>query len=575
MRARRACLHWAHSGPLAGWTGERRNRRQPRAPLLTMESQPTEWEHADVAAAVADVLAPHFTITDDAQPFATVHSHRLPVPPVGNTYIVLGRITLEEAFEANGKIHIPDWLQDLHDQVHGLLELDDTRDQWKGVAGRLHAIVCVTRVPGGRVRLQIRDCTRGTPVGTVHSLALGGKTRVKGADGKLTTVSDDAWTEIQHGDKLLLCPRHNEDDYTVFNFDVSIPLPPPTAEEAMVARLAQPHMVKFVLPGRDVGKLIGTGARIKTGLQTEHSCVIEIASKQHVYPGSASALIHGQAVALSASSAADIAPALRAVLTATSIPLEGFYLVVPVTVAGKLQGDDNNGLRRLQERLGVRLNMQPADATAPEQILEASGRIDGILAVVAHILTALGPKSACNYTPIEPIHARASVRGAGSGGAGARSGGGGALAVRNSVHGGGGGHASGMQRAHRGGGVRGRGGSSSAGGGSSGGRTPPRTGTATVCHFWLEGTCTRASCRYAHTEETQYQQGGGQSSKKDRDKAAQRGDNKTRNKVKKEIQKAGRKKRKSLRGNQGKGRQLDPKGKPGNKSKKAKASKKS
>ncbi len=551
-----------------------------------MESQPTEWERADDAAAVADVLAPHFTITDDAQPFATVHSHQLPVPPVGSTYIVLGRITLEQAFGLNGKIHIPDWLQDLHDQVQGLLELDDTRDQWKSVAGRLHAIVCVTRVPGERVRLQIRDCTRGTPVGTVHSLALGGKTRVKRADGKIITVSDDDWTEIQHGDKLLLCPRHNADNYTVFNFDVSIPLPPPTAEEAMVARLAQPHMVKFVLPGRDVGKLIGTGARIKTGLQMEHSCVIEIASKQHVYPGKASALIHGQAVALSASSAADITPALRAVLTATSIPLEGFYLVVPVTVAHKLQGDDNNGLRRLQERLGVRLNMLlPADATATEQILEASGRIDGILAVVAHILTALGPKSACNYTPIEPIHARASVRGAGIGGAGARSGGGGALAVRNSVHGGGGGHASGMpgtsaaggvmQRAHRGGGVRGRGGGSSEGGGSSGGRAPPRAGTAPVCRFWRQGRCTRESCPYAHAEETQYQQGGGQTSKKDRDKAAQRGDNKTRNKVKKEIQKAGRKKRKPLRGNQGKGRQLDPKGKPGNKSKKAKASKNS
>ena len=132
-----------------------------------------------------------------------------------------------------------------------------------------------------------------------------------------------------------------------------------------------------------------------------------------------------------------------------------------------------------------------------------------------------------------------------------------------------------MERARRDGGGRGRGGGSSAGDGSSSGRALSRTGPAPVCRFWREGTCTRASCRYAHTEETQYQQGGGQSSKKDRDKAAQRGDNKTRNKVKKEIQKAGRKKRKSLRGNQGKGRQLDPKGKPGNKSKKAKASKKS
>ena len=57
-----------------------------------MQSQDTAWAEDDDAATVADVLAPHFTITNDAQPFATVHSHRLPVPEVGETYIVLGRL---------------------------------------------------------------------------------------------------------------------------------------------------------------------------------------------------------------------------------------------------------------------------------------------------------------------------------------------------------------------------------------------------------------------------------------------------------------------------------------------------
>ena len=85
---------------------------------MPMQSQDTAWAEDDDAATVADVLAPHFTITNDAQPFATVHSHRLPVPEVGETYIVLGRLTLEQAFEARN-IHIPDWLQDLDAQVQG------------------------------------------------------------------------------------------------------------------------------------------------------------------------------------------------------------------------------------------------------------------------------------------------------------------------------------------------------------------------------------------------------------------------------------------------------------------------
>jgi hypothetical protein len=161
--------------------------------------------------------------------------------------------------------------------------------------------------------------------------------------------------------------------------------------------------------------------------------------------------------------------------------------------------------------------------------------------------------------------------------------------LRNSVHGGVGGHARGMAGTSAvGSSVRGgRGGHVAAGIRGTGDEILICGHCGYDFTFSVEDQAFHQQQNYAHKPETckvckakrsrgtQHQQGGGQSSKKDRDKAAHRGDNKTRNTVKKDIQKAGRKKRESLRGNQGKGRQLDPKGKPGNKSKKAKASKNS
>ena len=62
--------------------------------------------------------------------------------------------------------------------------------------------------------------------------------------------------------------------------------------------------------------------------------------------------------------------------------------------------------------------LPPAQASPPltEQILKCDGRItiNCIMHVVKEVTTVLGPKDACNYAPVEPIHARARL-GAASG----------------------------------------------------------------------------------------------------------------------------------------------------------------
>ena len=45
------------------------------------------------------------------------------------------------------------------------------------------------------------------------------------------------------------------------------------------------HFLKFVLPQRLVGKVLGKGGLIKEGIQKEHSCSIEVANRKNIYPG--------------------------------------------------------------------------------------------------------------------------------------------------------------------------------------------------------------------------------------------------------------------------------------------------
>ncbi len=474
-------------------------------------------------------------------------THTLRAPKVGAAYMILGRITLEQAFLAKKEqqsLHIPAFLQQLHqddpDCVHGLLELQDTRETHMSAAGRLHAAVRMTRLPNQQMRLCIRDCDRGKD-GATQPMPAPQRSVIQRHGGEgVQPVTDDAWTELQHGDILHICPHIQRgtirEKYTAFKFAVSMPMPQAgAAEEAEQTRQAQPHMLKFVLPGRIVGKLIGQAGRTKTALQREHNCGIEIANSQHVYPGMASALIRGQAVGITTSSATGITPAFSAVLTVTGIPLEGFYLVVPASVARNLQGDDDTGLHRLEARLQheVRLKLLPqADAAPPlsEQIIECRGNINGIVKVVEHVMRMLGPKSACGYKPIEPEQRG---RGAGRGDAGAQAGS-----------------------------------SSGPSGGHAGTASRNQCDENLICRQCNDTFVFSVSEQAEFKKKNYNNQPGlchqcraakrakrdGKHKKAVRDQAAHRGDNKTRNTIIKKATATTRKIRQRLRGNQGRGR---------------------
>ena len=227
-------------------------------------------------------------------------------------------------------------------------------------------------------------------------------------------------------------------------------------------------------------------------------------------------------------------------LTATGIPLEGFYLVVPISVALKLKGDHDTSLRVLDERLKneVTLNLLPqADAAPPlsEQILACRGSIDGIAKVVEHVLRMLGPKSACDYKPIR-VEPEQRGRGAGKEDAGAQAG-------SSSGPSGAGGHA-----------------------GTASGNKGDETLTCRTCNRTFifsvseqadfkkknynstPGHCQK--CRAAKRATR-----GGKHPKAAQDQASRRGDNTTRNKVRKKANAAKRTAQKNLRGNRGRGRQ--------------------
>ena len=210
-----------------------------------------------------DPPAPRLVVTDDAETGATVPSHELPVPEVGDAIVVLGRATLAQALATQDQ-HVPDFLQQLSDNVKGLVELVDAREDFKNIVGRLHAALRITRLPGHQLRLSFRDCTRRNAQGATHSLLKAYRTRIFRGTRELI-VTDDSWTEIQDGDVMHVCPTravpHDGKliykDYKTFKFHVTVPRPHMASDEGNEAQQAQPHMIKFVLPNRCIGHVMG------------------------------------------------------------------------------------------------------------------------------------------------------------------------------------------------------------------------------------------------------------------------------------------------------------------------------
>jgi hypothetical protein len=396
--------------------------------IMAAASQPMEAGDAEDAIPLTqpmfdgdatddDPPAPRLVVTDDAETGATVPSHELPVPEVGDAIVVLGRATLAQALATQDQ-HVPDFLQQLSDNVKGLVELVDTREDFKNIVGRLHAALRITRLPGHQLRLSIRDCTRRNAQGATHSLLKAYRTRIFRGTRELI-VTDDSWTEIQDGDVMHVCPTravpHDGKliykDYKTFKFHVTVPRPHMASDEGNEAQQAQPHMIKLVLPNRCIGHVMGKQGRIKQGLETAHNCSIELASRRNIHPGLE--LMAGRALGLTSPSAEGLQQALRGILELTGSPPEGFHLLVPVQTVAGLQGHDGHGLHRLADRLQghqARLQLLPLAHVSPslkEQVLVCHGSIDAFLCVVAHVVTFLGPKTSCLYAPVEPIHFKA------------------------------------------------------------------------------------------------------------------------------------------------------------------------
>ena len=259
----------------------------------------------------------------------------LPVPEVGEKILVLGRQTLESA-SASG-CHIPDFLQQQRDIVDCLFLLDDQRCAaqpfFRNVTRRLHAAVRVTRTPGNELRLEISNCIRTTPDGTIRSDdPPTGRTRILRKFETLT-VQDDKWTSLQHGDVIYICPiiiggvGLQPKEYKVHKYVVSIPRAQHDRTEEADAQRDVAHFLKFVLPQRLVGKVLGKGGHIKEGIQKEHNCSIEVAPRKNIYHGTET--MQGQVIGITSSTAAGMTPALHAVMTVAEIPdalQEGFYI---------------------------------------------------------------------------------------------------------------------------------------------------------------------------------------------------------------------------------------------------------
>jgi hypothetical protein len=493
-------------------------------------------------AAEEDQLPPSLQAAD-AESEAMEKGCTLPVPEVGAKKImVLGRQTLESA-SAWG-CPIPGFLQQERDIVDGHFLLDDKRGAaqpfFRNVTRRLHAAVRVTRTPENELRLEIRDCTRITrPAGRTRILR----------NFETLTVQDDNWTSLQHDDVIHICPiiiggvGLQPTEYNVHKYVVSIPWTQHVRTEEAVAQRDVAHFLKFVLPQRLVGKVLGKGGLIKEGIQKEHSCSIEVANRKNIYPGTET--MQGQVIGITSSTAAGMTPALHAVMTVAEIPAalqEGFYILMPVRTALSIQ--ENDGLKRIKERCpqgNIKLSMRPpADASFTEQILKCEGggaTIDDILHVVTEVLKHLGPKETSGYAPVAPIHETRS--GAASGNID-------------------------TDQAAGGDGRRWRAAQGQDGDERHGKAPQGQDGDKTL-------TCRHCERKFLFTvdEQEYHKEKGytneprrcqtckegknkGTNSKVARDQAAGRGDNTARNKVLKNAQKAVRNQRKSLRGNKGK-----------------------
>ena len=291
---------------------------------------------------------------------------RFEVPPIapGRQLIVpIGRTTVAEFVAATGKTAPPALTGPDQNLSLGLFKLvDQNRAKAKAqqFISRLHGALRVSALPEGLFRLEVME--------------FGGKSEkmrarvCRGPDYRFT-LQQDTWTVLEHGDVLTFCPsislNGQTTPYDVFSFEVELPCPP-MDEERML------HL-KFILPGMNLGQLIGKHGRVIQAIESKHPELgkVVIADRHNHYPGR----FNERAVMISAPSQTVFMAAISDILQAANIDnVDGIHIVLPGDSVTKLFPSADSQ-HRVASHLQVKLTLLPVLTEAAhlgEQILVCS-----------------------------------------------------------------------------------------------------------------------------------------------------------------------------------------------------------
>ena len=121
----------------------------------------------------------------------------------------------------------------------------------------------------------------------------------------------------------------------------------------------------------------------------------------------------GRAFLLQANSLDDLTAPMQNILEKAVLPRPiGLHIVIPKVLLPLVLGSDGQGISRLQARLHVfRMDLLLLPSPYPEgreleRLLQCRGPNEGILKVINHVVTAMGPRATVSYAPLDVIHSR-------------------------------------------------------------------------------------------------------------------------------------------------------------------------
>ena len=355
----------------------------------------------------AESTAPSLVLAVDTHVLtALVPRYTMPMPDAGSNIVIAGRTTLQQAQEPT--FLTSQVLGEPPAKVTGVFRLqDNTRSQVTGdglpmqPASRIHSLLRVTRMPEGNCRLEIRD--------SVSIRQQNRHTRVLRGGWNQSTVKNDTWYELHHDDIVHFCPNEMVElsmpwrEHEGFKYRVDIPEPQPQVDSDPFD--SQPRMCKFVLPGQSIGRVIGRkGEALKRIREKSGECVIYIANG--VYPG----MQQQEGRAFYVSTMTEIRRPMTAILDQAQLPATvGMHMVIPTALLHLVLGSDGRGVERMQSRLAahnVKLSLITATTPPDERLLRCCSNTEGILAFTDAIVTLFGPITQEVYAPLNPARNR-------------------------------------------------------------------------------------------------------------------------------------------------------------------------